>query len=76
MQGTDGEAGEVDELLVHADWSIGGLAVRARSGLFSESRIMLNPSHIVGVDRGQRTVKVSLTSIELLRLPRLVRSGE
>lgn len=75
VEGTDGPAGEIDELLVLPDWSVGGFAVLPRDWLFGGSRVILSPTHIAGVDRGRRRVTISLSRVELLRSPRLAQGS-
>jgi hypothetical protein len=71
VHGTDGPAGEVDDVVVGGGWLIAAIAVRGALGQFSGSRVSVDARDVARIDRAARTLHVRLARGAIARLPRL-----
>jgi hypothetical protein len=74
IEAADGFIGELDDWLIGPGWAVTGIALTPRDWLLPGWRVVLEPEHIAGIDRGRRSLHVRLSGAQVLRLPRLAGS--
>jgi hypothetical protein len=69
IEGADGPAGRVEDILVGADWSVAGFVVAASNWLLPGAHVEMAPRAVQSFDRERRVLRVKLTHAQIQRLP-------